>query len=540
MTNHKYLYKFLFSSVLLGLISLLTLNSCYKDRLKIDKFSGGEWNPNLAAPLVYGEMDMNYIIGKSSEIWHEDPDGLISLVYIGEQITQVGDKVITIDNQEADTTISFVMPPGLFPGDSTSAIFLIKPTFITDANQRLDSILIKSGTMTIEVTTAINHNGYVEVIIPELTKYGITYKEKLNIPASNSSQVITRTISLADYWLIINSNGGSDNLLEEYIKVMIKRGTGSDQSPYEVKVNQKLNNIKYYQAFGYFHQYTVNIDQNELSISLFDNETKFDAIIEDARLRLVFSNSYGMPVDVVIDDFYVEKDGITENITSTLLPSFSLNYPDVSNAGEYDTTMLQFNNENSNIVDIVNFNPHKLVISGVTKTNPNGIPNPNFVLDTSKINLNAELEIPLYGRAIVYKMQDTAEVNIENDYDWSEIISMDMNIITDNYFPVEAQLQVYLADSNYVIYDSLFTTKIQIIDAAIPGPAPGYRVSSPMHNMATVNLTNENLKNLKKVENIIISASSSTYDTGNKIIKIYDDYKLKFHLSVKAEYKTDY
>ena len=495
--------------VLLGLASLLTLSSCYKDRLKIDKFSGGEWNPNLAAPLVYGEMDMSYITKNSSEIWREDADGLVSLVYIGDQITQVGDKIISIDDQEEDTTITFIMPPGLSPGDSTSAIFLIKPTFVTDSDKRLDSILIKAGTITIEIETEINHDSYVEIIIPDLTKYGITFKEKVNIPASTSLQVNSRTISLSDYWLRVNPNGGSDNLLEEYIKVMIRRGTEGDESPYDVAVNQKISNIEYYQAFGYFHQYTVNIDRKDIGISLFDNETNFSSTIEDADLKLVFSNSYGMPIDVTIEDFSVEKDGMTKDITSTLLPNVSLNYPDLSNVGEYDTTILNFTDDNSNIVEIINFAPDKLVFSGVSKTNPSGNAVPNFVLDTSRINLHAELEIPLYGRAIVYTMQDTTEVDMESDYDWTTIISMDLNIITDNYFPIESQLQVYLADSNYVIYDSLFTNKTQIIDAGIPGPAPEYKVSSPMHNMATVTLTNENLKNLKKVDNLIISASAS-------------------------------
>ncbi len=505
----------------------------------MDRFSGGEWNPNLAAPLFYGELDMNYIIDKSSDNWGEDPAGLVSLIYIGDQITQVGDKVITIEDQEADTTLSFIMPPNLNFGDSTSQIFLIKPTFITDPAQKLDSILIKSGSMTLEITSNINHDSYIEVIIPDLTKYGITFKEKVNIPASNSTQVNTRTIELYDYWLRIN-NGGNDNILDEYIKVMIKKGTNPDSSPYNVKVNQKINDIEYHQAFGYFHQYTVNFDEKEIAIGLFDNETIFDVVLEDANLKLIFKNSYGMPIDVNINKFYVEKDGLTKDITSTQLPNISLNYPGLFDVGEFDTTIVNFTNANSNIVDIVNFAPNKLIFSGISQTNPTGLPLSNFVLDTSAINLSAELEIPLFGRAVVYTMQDTTELDLENDYDWTSIISMDLNIITDNYFPVESKLQVYLADSNYVVFDSLFTKQEQIINAAIPGPPPSYRVTSPMHNMATVTLMNHNLENLRKAENIIISSSASTYDNGNKIIKIYNDYKLKFHLSAKAEYKTDY
>ncbi len=541
MKNNQYIYKSLHFISLAGILSMLFLNSCYKDRLKLDKFSGGEWNPNLAAPLFYGEMDMNYLTKDSKEIWREDADGLLSLVYIGEQITQVGDKVINIDDQQQDTSIVFLLPPGLLPGDSTSKIFLIKPEFETDINERVDSILIKSGTMTIEVTSDINHDSYVELIIPQLTKYGITFKEKINIPNTNGTPTTyTRNISVEDYWLRVNVNGNNDNKIDEFVKVMVKRSMGPDNSPYTITLSQELKNITYYQAFGYFDQYTVDIDETSVGISLFDNGMDFSATMEDATLSLIFRNSYGMPIDVTFNDLYVEKDGLKKDVVSSLLPNISLNYPNLSEVGESDTTMLIFTPSNSNVVDIVNFAPKKLIYSGVSKTNPSSSVTNNFVVDTSSISVTSELEIPLHGRAIVYTLQDTAAVNFEDDFDFDKIISMDLNIITDNYFPVEAELQLYFADTNYVIYDSIFVDKVKIINAGIPGPAPAYRVSSPIHNMATAHLTNQGLQNLKKSRNLIISARASTYDKGQKIIKIYSDYKIKFELSAKAEYKTDY
>ena len=137
-------------------------------------------------------------------------------------------------------------------------------------------------------------------------------------------------------------------------------------------------------------------------------------------------------------------------------------------------------------------------------------------------------------------MQDTTKINLENDYDWSNIISMDINLNTNNQFPTKMSLQVYLADTNMVIIDSLFNGTEQVVDAAVPGPPPEYRVSSAIHYMVTTHLTNTRLDNLRNAANMIISAKGSTYDQGNKIIKIYSDYKLDFEISAKAEYKTDY
>ena len=104
-----------------------------------------------------------------------------------------------------------------------------------------------------------------------------------------------------------------------------------------------------------------------------------------------------MPIDVNISDFYVEKDGITKDITSTLLPNISLNYPNLSNLESPLQTTLSFTKANSNNVDIINFTPDKLILSAISTTNPTGIPTSNFIIDTSNISLNTELEILFMG-----------------------------------------------------------------------------------------------------------------------------------------------
>ena len=117
---------------------------------------------------------------------------------------------------------------------------------------------------------------------------------------------------------------------------------------------------------------------------------------------------------------------------------------------------------------------------------------------------------------------------------------MDINLNALNYFPMESQLQVYLADSNKVVYDSLFDGGTQIVAAAIPGPPPAYRVSIPAHKLSSIKLSNERLNNFKKAQYLIVSSVSTTYDQGSKVIKIYSDYKISMEISAKGEYKTNY
>ncbi len=541
MTKQHLQHKHLIYIVLIGAISILTLNSCYKDRLKLDRLTGGVWNPEVAAPLFYGALDMSFVVEKSEDIWKEDPDGLLSLVYFGEQITQVGDKIISIPNQLHDTTLAYILPPTLPVGDSVEENFTLTPEFTTPINQRLDSMLIKSGKMKFDITTDLNHDSYVEIVIPQFTKYGATFKEIIEIPYSGgSSTTVTREVILDDYWLRIN-NSGSNNEVTEFVKVLIRKGNNPDNSPYSITLSQSIKDIEYYQIFGYFHQYNVDVDLTKIDISLFDNRAIFDATIEEAYLDLKFMNSYGMPIDITFDELYVEKkDGTKMNITSSLLPTISINYPNFNNIGSSDTTSLIFTKDNSNVVDIVNFRPKKLMYSGTSITNPTGNMVPNFVIDTSKISLQANLEIPLYGRGIVYSLQDTMKLNIEDKYNWEELSSIDINLNTVNQFPQTATLQIYLTDTNKVIIDSLFDKIQPLVEAAVPGPPPEYRVTTPVFYSVTAHLTNTKITSLHDAAYMIVSATGSTFDNGNKIIKIYSDYSLDFQISAKAEYKTDY
>ncbi len=533
-----------FKLLLTMILASVLMHSCYKERLGLDKISGGTWNPTLAAPIFYGDLNMSKLVEANDENWKEYPDGLLSLVYRGDTISDLADQIINFPDQSNDTTLAFVLPPNLFPGNSHSQIFLIESKFVTNSNERLDSILIKSGTLTIEITTNLNHNSSVDIIIPAMTEYGNTgqtFFEKVIIPyTGGTSTTVTKTFQLKDYFLVINKNGSNSNIVEEYIKVFVEKGNGSDNSPYTVSVKQTMSSVTYFQAFGYFNQHTLNISESSIAIGIFDNLHYSEIIVEEPILKMVFRNTYGLPMDMNFSKLYVEKEGVQKDILSSLLPTIPLNYPDFSNVGGYDTTNVTFTSTNSNIVDVVNFNPQKLVYEGTVLSNPTAAILPNFLLDTSGVNVSLELEIPLYGRALEFTLEDTTAVDFSEMFAWDDIESIDLNINTLNYFPMEAILQLYLADSNGVVYDSIFDSQDKLLEAATPGPPPDYRTSIPIHQMITVKMSNSKLDNLKNAEKMIISTTATTYDQGSKVVKIYSDYKISVELSAKGNYTKDY
>jgi hypothetical protein len=524
---------------LFTLVALLSasifLNSCYKDRFNLDELAGGEWNPEVAAPIIKSRLTMDDVISKSVEEWRENPDGLLSLIYHQKSSTSLADEIVVIPDQSADTNFRVTLPSGMIPGDSTSKLFSFFAQVTGSNGELIDDVFFKSGYLDFEVTTNLNHNAKIQIIIPSLTKYGVTFYQSIEIPSSGgATHTVKVSFPIGLYKAVFNHPNGTDNQIEEFMKVYVNFGVASNNSPYSLKISQGLRDLSYYNASGYFGQHDFFIDKEVLGISLFDNSVIDQIFLEDPKLHLNFYNSFGFPINVTMEEFYVEKNGLTMNFVSTNLPTFGILA--ATKMYEFDTTRITFDKANSNIVDIFNFQPKKIAFKEKLTANPLGIPQPNFLFDTSKVYIDAEVELPLYGRTLNFTLRDSSDINVERQ---AGVISAELRFNLGNEFPVDANVQLYLADSNSIIIDTLLSGTDMILMSAPVGPAPDYRTSTIANKTTVVVLKGDKLENLWKAKKIIFSANLSTADQGSKVVKIYSDYGIDIRVAVKLNYLTE-
>ena len=528
--------------IILVILAMTVLtHSCYKKRLNTDKIAGGKWSPEIAAPIAYADLTMDYMIRDSKETWKEYPDGLLSLIYRQDAISDIAADVIAFPNQHNDTIIQFNMNPNMAVGDSAFKYTVFNTKFIANNGERLDSILIKDGFVDFEIITNLNHDGYIELTIPKLTRYGVTFIKKIAFKyTGGTTTTIKTTVDLSDYYLTLENDGGMNNHIEEYVKVSATKLNTPDNSPYTFELNQDIRDLTYYLAMGYFHQHSTDIDETKIPIDLFDNQTAGSIFMEDPHMYITLRNTYGLPSAITFDELYAERDGTKLNITSSLLPTLGINYPTFANIGGFDTTIYHFNINNSNIKDVIAMNPKQLIFKGVINTNPAGTPIDNFVLDTSHITVDVMVEIPLHGRAMSFELQDTMDINGGEVDNTSNVKSLTLNVISDNGFPVDVMVQVYMADTMNNIIDSVFQSDAHLVAAAPIGAAPDYRVTAKEHNLAKIELNDKQIENYNKAQRIIISAKATTIDAGQKIVKIYSDYSVYIEVSAKAVIETDF
>jgi hypothetical protein len=117
---------------------------------------------------------------------------------------------------------------------------------------------------------------------------------------------------------------------------------------------------------------------------------------------------------------------------------------------------------------------------------------------------------------------------------------MEFRINTDNGFPVDAVMQLYFADENNVILDSLLIPAQQVLAAAPVGPGPDYRVTQPTHARVEARIEQPRLMNLEPTKKVFVVAKCATIYNGTQIVKIYSDYALDVRVGVRAQFKVDF
>ncbi len=165
-------------------------------------------------------------------------------------------------------------------------------------------------------------------------------------------------------------------------------------------------------------------------------------------------------------------------------------------------------------------------------TNPAGR-SINFLTDSSSLGLQVHVELPLYGTADNFKIIDTVPFNY-NDLESVETLTLRINV--ENWFPLEAGIQLIFIDSANNSLDTLFANGETIIPSGII-TGSNEKVTIAGKKIIDQLFSAARIQKILSAKNIIVNATASTYEQGTKNVKIYNDYKLKVKLGVIAKMK---
>ena len=449
-----------------GIILILALfSSCIKEEFNTENLDTSfRFSPGVAIPIGYARYQMDELLDSiSSTQFSYDSNGFMNLIY--REYLESGKASDLVKVQPFEYTDRFDNPllvafdlSSITDTFSFSETTWIPVTIGIAGDARIDSVIGATIDLKVDIVTQFDLNGEVcvesqDIIDPQ----GKIFSFCRDIDDTTS------VYNLADYTLRLTDTPADRSLIEVVYTIKLTASTGIIQPGDQiVNFTVGLSNIDYDVIYGYFGQFSLDLPPVNIPMDLYNPIYQGSFYFEGAELRLIFSNSFGIPVEMTIIEFGVEgRNGQFTSITGGNLPATGiptvLGYPGLLEIGDTKVDSFILNAGNSNLFTVLETGPSALRLDVDGRINPLGTEY-NFVTDSSEYSVLLELFLPFNGYADNLVVKDTLDFVFNDFYNKPqeeiEILIFRFNIT--NGFPLNMKVQAYFFDENDVLLDSLF------------------------------------------------------------------------------------
>ena len=331
--------------------------------------------------------------------------------------------------------------------------------------------------------------------------------------------------------------GSVDTLTHNMLRVAVSPSISSsgnlvdfDSSDF-VKLDIDPANIVIDYVDGYMGQKTWPVDVDDVE---FEELAKLGKglTLTNPKMSIIVKNSFGIPILLELSLLAKDNNGASVDMQP---PTFLFGYPTIAQAGTTVNSKFDIDKSNSKIVEALGLPPTQFAISGKAYLNKDGFKGYNdFVSSKSSLSLGFEANLPLSIIAQNFSIRDTVELtDVLKGRDMFEYL--ELIIKSTNGFPLEGSLDLYFADANGVILDSLINTTL--LASGIPD-ATG-KVVTRSENMTSFLLDKETLKNIatetKFAQKLIFVTHFYTYNKGTQSVNIHTDNQLDIAIAFRAK-----
>lgn len=548
------------SSLLVPVLFLILamLSSCIREEFNAEKLDTSfQVSPGIAVPIGYARYQMDELLDSiSSTQFSYDENGFMTLIYT--ELLESGTAAELVKVQDFEYTTGFENPlpipydlSGIIDTFSFSDTTWIPVTIGIAGDARIDSVIGASLDLTIDFVSQFDLNGQVCVESQDLIDpLGKTFRlcREIDDPTS--------VYNLDNYTLRLTDTPADLSLIEVVYTIKLAASTGIIQPGDEiVNFTVGLSDIEYDVIYGYFGQFSLDLPPVNIPLDLYNPIYQGSFYFEGAELRLIFSNSFGIPVEMTINEFGVEgRSGQFTPISGGNLPATGvptvMGYPGLGEIGDTKVDSFLLNADNSNLFTVLETGPTALRLDVDGRINPLGTEY-NFITDSSEYNVLLELFLPLIGYADNLVVRDTLDFIFSDFYDRppEEIKRLMLRFNFLNGFPLNVKIQAYFYDDNDVLLDSLFHNPedpASFIPAAIDSDGDG-KVEPPVdpYNVE-VELSRQQIDNISTSRYLVVYYTLTTPGADKnppENVQFFMDYFFEVHVGAIGEVEvnsTDY
>ncbi len=310
-----------------------------------------------------------------------------------------------------------------------------------------------------------------------------------------------------------------------------------------VKASFGFDDLGFKEINGFLGTREIKIEPSESTFDLFDQFTS-GFPIDDPKIKLITSNSIGVPVSVTLDAEGISSKGTKQSLNA---PAFTIGYPSLSQKGQVINDVKVLDKNNSSIVQLLDLAPKTIKFGGKATINAGGFTGYNdFILQGAGIAVGYEVDIPLSLKTnslVIEKIAQNALFTVENGQitnfafpvDSTNIDYVELVLRIDNGIPFDASLDLFFADKDSVIMDTVAAGTF--MRSSIPD-ANGRTIKNTVAT-STIRIDAQTLREIraKNLINMVIRLKIATFGNGTTPVKIYSDYEAKIGLSAKVKLK---
>ncbi|MBK6946948.1 MAG: hypothetical protein IPH16_01700 [Haliscomenobacter sp.] len=445
-----------------------------------------------------------------------DSSGLLHFIYRGDLLTRTSEEIFG--------NISNALPPLIPILGNTMPIPLVLPNGVD-----LDRVDLKSGNFIFYAENPNLQPVNVLITIPELQREGQPFSIPFSIPAYSGSGARPSA-----------TNGSAPASLQGYsflpdgdtVHIQVKA-----LAPGNVQVNLQntvvqFNQLAFSYAEGFLGKLIYEGEKDTVGIDFFETQyIQGDIRFADPRVAFHFENSLGIPTRAVVNafDVFTIKGGKLQVESPVVQTGIDFPYPSLTEVGQTKTSTFVFTKANSNIDDLLNSGPTAVAYDVDAITHPDGnTAIRGLVTDKSFYRIQMEIDLPLEGQVDQFEAEREFNIDLKDLQDAQKV---EFKMVTDNFIPLDLDLQAYFLDEDQVVLDSLLPKRDRLIKgAAFPS---GQSQTSTFF----VPFEGERLAKILKAQKLRVDAFFSTDTNKGRDIRIQSSQSLHFRLGARATVK---
>lgn len=483
----------------------------------------------FAFPLFTTDLTLQDLLSQvlndslSNDTLRVNSNGTLTLFYTGD-----------VAEKKATDIFSFFADKFVPIYDSLENYPLDLPDGVTIKQAKL-----KAGTLEFIINSTLSDSitGYFE--IPQMTKNGQVFRQPFKAPGNK--YWTSGPVDISGYEL----NAGSNELTFKYF-AYLPNGTRINIPPNGfvpgVLIPFAGLEFSYFEGFFGYSTYPLTRDTIEINI----NQTNLDGNvrIENPKITIRIANSWGFPTRGVVRFLsFIGKNGEElELITTNVFMNDSLidfPYPSLNEVGQTKFKDLVLDESNSNIAEIFNAQPTRLVyeLGGISNAgnDPSII---GFLTDSSKISLQLRVELDLKGSVKDFASDQTLALDF-GDYgglDTSKIRDAEFKLVTENGTPISALLQMYFLDAGSNRIDSLFSNGPQLLLVSAP-IGPDSTALGISRTEQFIPMSASRFDRIRQARQALLQTSFSTAENGTRPVKLIASNKAIIKMGLKVRTK---